>query len=120
MNIALTSEQKNTVLLSMAKLIAAEKSALLEANKTDVEKYHGDDLAMLERLKVDAKKIKEMILSLEQLVADIDPVGNEWYHFTHENGVKINNKTAPFGTVLIIYESRTDVTFEAADITFNS
>jgi glutamate-5-semialdehyde dehydrogenase len=120
MNSALTSQQKNAVLLSMSKLIAAEKSALLEANKTDVEKYHGEDLAMHERLKVGEEKITEMILSLEQLVADVDPVGKELYHFTHENGLKITNKTAPFGTVLIIYESRPDVTVEAAGIAFKS
>lgn len=120
MNIALTSQQKNAVLLSMAKLIRAEKSSLLAANKTDVAQFQGADLAMQERLKVDEVKIKEMILSLEQLVADVDPVGKELYHFTHENGMKITNKTAPFGTVLIIYESRPDVTVEAAGIAFKS
>lgn len=120
MNKALTSQQRNAVLLSMAKLIADENLALLEANKTDVKNYTGDDLAMLDRLKVDEAKIKEMILSLQQLVADADPVGKELYHFTHENGLKITNKTAPFGTVLIIYESRPDVTVEAAGIAFKS
>lgn len=120
MNTTLTSQQRNAVLLSMAKFIAEEKSALLEANKTDVKNYSGDDLAMIDRLKVDEKKIKEMILSLEQLVADVDPVGKELYHFNHENGLKITNKTAPFGTVLIIYESRPDVTVEATGIAFKS
>ncbi|MDO9274195.1 MAG: glutamate-5-semialdehyde dehydrogenase [Lutibacter sp.] len=120
MNKALTSQQRNAVLLSMAKLIADENLALLEANKTDVKNYTGDDLAMLDRLKVDEAKIKEMILSLHQLVDDVDPVGKELYHFTHENGIKITNKTAPFGTVLIIYESRPDVTVEAAGIAFKS
>ena len=120
MNTTLTSQQKNAVLLSMAKLVKAEKSALLEANKMDVENYLGEDLAMLERLKVDEGKITEMILSLQQLVADVDPVGKELCHFTHENGLKISNKTAPFGTVLIIYESRPDVTVEAAGIAFKS
>jgi len=120
MNIALTSQQKNAVLLSMAALIEGEKLALLEANKTDVNNYTGNDLAMADRLKVDEAKIKEMILSLKQLVADVDPVGKELYHFTHENGMKITNKTAPFGTVLIIYESRPDVTVEAAGIAFKS
>ncbi|OGS69912.1 MAG: glutamate-5-semialdehyde dehydrogenase [Flavobacteria bacterium RIFCSPLOWO2_12_FULL_35_11] len=120
MNISLTSQQKNAVLLSMSKLIAAEKSALLQANKTDVAQFQGADLAMQERLKVDEEKIKEMILSLEQLIEDVDPVGKKLYHFTHENGLKITNKTAPFGTVLIIYESRPDVTVEAAGIAFKS
>lgn len=120
MNIALTSQQKNAVLLSMAALIEGEKLALLEANKTDVNNYTGNDLAMADRLKVDEAKIKEMILSLQQLEADVDPVGKELYHFTHENAMKITNKTAPFGTVLIIYESRPDVTVEAAGIAFKS
>jgi len=120
MNMALTSQQRNAVLLSMAKLICDEKLALLKANKTDIKKYVGEDLAMVERLKVDEEKIKEMILSLKQLVADVDPVGKELYNFTHENGLKITNKTAPFGTILIIYESRPDVTVEAAGIAFKS
>lgn len=120
MNMALTSQQRNAVLLSVAKLICDEKLALLKANKTDIKKYVGEDLAMYERLKVDEEKIKEMILSLKQLVADVDPVGKELYNFTHENGLKITNKTAPFGTILIIYESRPDVTVEAAGIAFKS
>ena len=53
-------------------------------------------------------------------MADVDPIGKELYHFTHENGLKITNKTAPFGTVLIIYESRPDVTVEATGIAFKS
>ncbi len=120
MNKALTSQQKNAVLISMAKIITEEKSALLEANKTDVKNYSGDDLAMTDRLKVDNGKISGMILSLRQLVTDVDPIGKELYHFTHENGLKITNKTAPFGTVLIIYESRPDVTVEATGIAFKS
>ena len=62
MNKALTSQQKNAVLISMAKIITEEKSALLEANKTDVKNYSGDDLAMTDRLKVDNGKIDGMIL----------------------------------------------------------
>ena len=120
MNTTLTSQQRNDVLLTMAQLIATEKSAILEANKTDVESYNGDDISMYDRLKVDEEKISGMILSLQQLIADVDPVGKELYHFTHENGMKITNKTAPFGTILIIYESRPDVTVEAAGIAFKS
>ena len=120
MNTTLTSQQRNDVLLTMAQLIADEKSAILEANKTDVESYNGDDISMYDRLKVDEEKISGMILSLQQLIADVDPVGKELYHFTHENGMKITNKTAPFGTILIIYESRPDVTVEAAGIAFKS
>jgi len=120
MNTTLTSQQRNDVLLTMAQLIADEKLAILDVNKLDVESYNGDDISMYDRLKVDEEKISGMILSLQQLIADVDPVGKELYHFTHENGMKITNKTAPFGTILIIYESRPDVTVEAAGIAFKS
>ena len=118
--IGLTAIEKNKVLQSMAGLIASEKEAILQANKLDIANYSGEDLAMYDRLKVDEEKIEGMILSLHQLIEDSDPIGKELYHFTHENGMKITNKTAPFGTVLIIYESRPDVTVEAAGIAFKS
>ena len=120
MNKKLTHKQRNNVLQSMAKLIASESDAILAINKTDVDSYNGEDLAMYDRLKVDDGKIEGMILSLNQLVADTDPLGKELYNFTHNNGMNIVNKTAPFGTVLIIYESRPDVTVEAAGIAFKS
>ncbi|WP_372792557.1 glutamate-5-semialdehyde dehydrogenase [Lutibacter sp.] len=116
----LTYKQRNSVLASMAQLIASERAAILKANKIDVENYAGEDIAMYDRLKVDDSKIEGMILSLQQLIADVDPIGKELYNFTHENGLKMTNKTAPFGTVLIIYESRPDVTVEAGGIAFKS
>lgn len=120
MNKKLTHKERNNVLQTMAKLIALESDAILAVNKTDVDNYNGEDLAMYDRLKVDKAKIDGMILSLDQLVADTDPLGKELYNFTHDNGMNIVNKTAPFGTVLIIYESRPDVTVEAAGIAFKS
>jgi glutamate-5-semialdehyde dehydrogenase len=62
-------------------------------------------------------KIDGMILSLQQLASQEDPVGQ--FVSTHENGL-ISNKTAAFGTILIIYESRPDVTVEAGGIAFKS
>ena len=77
MNTLLTSQERDDVLTTMATLIADERATILAANKTDVDKYDGDDLAMYERLKVNDSKIDGMILSLEQLVADTDPIGRE-------------------------------------------
>jgi glutamate-5-semialdehyde dehydrogenase len=59
---------------------------------------------MEKRLLVDDMKIDGMILSL-QLASQEDPVGQVRFNFTHDNGLKISNKTAAFGTILIIYES---------------
>ncbi|UMB62129.1 glutamate-5-semialdehyde dehydrogenase [Lutibacter sp. A80] len=120
MNAMLTEQQRNNVLLTMAELIQKKQSEILAVNKIEVDAYKGGDLAMYDRLKVDTAKIEGMILSLQQLVADVDPLNKELYNFKHTNGMNIINKTAPFGTVLIIYESRPDVTVEAAGIAFKS
>ena len=116
----LTTTQKNSVLASMIDLLEQEQTAILEANKIDVANCNTHDKALLDRLKVDRFKVTAMIESLQQLLLQDDPVGNELYQYTHANGLNIRNKTAPFGTVLIIYESRPDVTVEAAGIAFKS
>lgn len=120
MSLYLDISQRNAVLNTMAQLINGERNTILEVNKKDLEAYNGDDLAMYDRLKVDDDKIDGMILSLQQLAGQEDPLGLERFNFTHENGMHVSNKTAPFGTVLIIYESRPDVTIEAAAIAFKS
>ncbi len=120
MNTLLTIDERNAVLRSMAKLVEQEKDSILKANKIDLDNYSGDDLAMEDRLKVDDSKIKGMVASLEHLASQEDPVGVERFSFKHENGMQVYNKTASFGTVMIIYESRPDVTVEAAGIAFKS
>lgn len=120
MSLVLSIEKRNAVLTTMSQLVKLEESKILEANQKDLEGYIGKDLAMRDRLKVDASKIEGMILSLNQLEAEQDPLGIERSQFTHENGIQVSNKTAPFGTILIIYESRPDVTIEAAGIAFKS
>lgn len=113
-------EKRNAVLNSMAKLLEQERATVKTINQQDLANYSGDDLAMEKRLLVDDAKIDGMILSLQQLFSQEDPVGQVRFDFTHENGLKIYNKTAAFGTILIIYESRPDVTVEAAGIAFKS
>jgi glutamate-5-semialdehyde dehydrogenase len=113
-------EKRNLVLRSMAKLVEQERSQIILTNQEDLADYDGSDLAMEERLKVDDKKVDEMILSLNQLASQEDPVGVERFYFVHDNGIKVINKTAAFGTILIIYESRPDVTIEAGGIAFKS
>ena len=120
MNKILTISQRNAVLKSMSKLIDKKRGVILDANKIDIEAFAKNDKAMYDRLIVDDTKIDEMIASLNQLVNQKDPVGKELFHFKHENGLDIYNKTASFGTVMIIYESRPDVTIEAGGIAFKS
>ena len=120
MSLMLNIDKRNAVLNSMIEWIKKEKNALLKANRKDLEAYIGDDIAMYDRLKVDNNKIDGMIKSLKELTQLNDPLNIERFQFEHENGLQISNRTAPFGTVLIIYESRPDVTIEAAGIAFKS
>ncbi|MCM5662898.1 glutamate-5-semialdehyde dehydrogenase [Galbibacter mesophilus] len=120
MNKILTISERNNVLETMATLIREEKDAIIKENKKDLDGYSGEDLAMEDRLKVDDAKIDGMIASLKELASQEDPLGKERFHFKHDNGMDVYNKTAPFGTIMIIYESRPDVTVEAAGIAFKS
>ena len=120
MNTLLSIAKRNAVLSRMAELLEQERANLKSINQQDLNNYSGDDLAMEKRLLVDDAKIDGMMLSMQQLASQEDPVGVERFHFTHENGLKIMNKTAAFGTVMIIYESRPDVTVEAGGIAFKS
>ena len=116
----LSIDIRNRVLLEMAALLKANQDQILSANQKDLEGHDQHDMAMYDRLKVDKEKIDSMVLSLEQLANQEDPLGIERFRFTHENGLEIFNKTASFGTVMIIYESRPDVTVEAGGIAFKS
>ncbi|MEN3324688.1 glutamate-5-semialdehyde dehydrogenase [Mariniflexile soesokkakense] len=120
MNTLLNVETRNAVLLRMAELLESEREAIIKINKADLDAYNGDDISMYDRLKVDDSKVDEMIKSATHLASQEDPVGVERFSFKHDNGMQVYNKTASFGTVLIIYESRPDVTVEAAGIAFKS
>ena len=120
MNTILSIEKRNAVLIRMAMLLEQERANLKSINQQDLNNYSGDDLAMEKRLLVDDAKIDGMILSMQQLASQEDPIGVERFNFDHENGMKIINKTAAFGTIMIIYESRPDVTVEAGGIAFKS
>ena len=120
MNTLLSLETRNNVLFTMATLLDTERVAIININKKDINAYKGTDISMLDRLKVNNAKVDEMINAAKHLASQEDPVGVERFSFKHENGMQVYNKTASFGTILIIYESRPDVTVEAAGIAFKS
>ncbi|WP_255575931.1 glutamate-5-semialdehyde dehydrogenase [Aestuariivivens sp. NBU2969] len=120
MNTLLSIEKRNAVLLQMAELLEKERNVIIDINKTDLDAYTGNDISMYDRLKVDDAKVDEMINAVTHLASQDDPVGVERFRFKHDNGMQVYNKTASFGTILIIYESRPDVTVEAAGIAFKS
>lgn len=111
---------KNNVLESMTRILDENRALLLQANKKDLDAFHKEDQAMFDRLILNDKKIDGMITAINEVKAQEDPVNQIISDETLENGLKVTNKTAPFGTIMIIYESRPDVTVEAAVLAFKS
>ncbi|KAB1064795.1 glutamate-5-semialdehyde dehydrogenase [Salibacter halophilus] len=116
----LSEEKKNAVLQSMMDYMEKDKEAIIAANKKDLEAFDRDDQALYDRLVVDSAKVDDMIRAVREVKNQDDPVGKTISDDTLENGLKITNKTAPFGTIMIIYESRPDVTIEAAVLAFKA
>lgn len=114
------SFQKNNVLSTLATLLKLRSDEIIHANEADMEAYPDIDASMRDRLKVDNKKIDGMIQSLVEVADQPDPEGKILYHHIREDKLCIENRTVPFGTILIIYESRPDVTIEAAATAFKA
>ena len=116
----LNTDIKNKVLDSMINIIDQRRDEILEANKKDLEAFNRDDQALYDRLVVNDNKIAGMIQAIQEVRNQDDPVSQEISNVTLDSGLNIINKTAPFGTILIIYESRPDVTIEAAVLAFKA
>ncbi len=111
-----SAEQKNRGLLAMADEIVAGAPAILEANARDVAKATADGLskAMIDRLTLDTKRLTAMADGIRQVAALPDPVGEKIREWTRPNGLRISKVRVPIGVVGIIYESRPNVTSDAA------
>ncbi len=116
----LSLAQRNGVLEEMIQLLDTNRAQLISANKKDLDAFDPSDRAMYDRLIMNDHKIDGMITAVKDIHADADPIGVSRYNWTHPNGMEVHNKTAPFGTIMIIYESRPDVTIEAAVVAFKS
>jgi glutamate-5-semialdehyde dehydrogenase len=118
----LTTAEKNRCLLAMADALEQQAEALKEANAKDmvVGQQLGLSGAMLERLKLDDKRIKSMAQGLREVAALPDPVGRLLDERTRPNGLKLKKVATPIGVVVIIYESRPNVTADAASLCFKT
>lgn len=116
----LDTNTKNNVLQSMMNIIDKKRADILAANKKDLDAFERDDQALYDRLVVDQGKIDGMIQAIKEVKAQEDPVGKNISELKLENGLEVINKTDPFGTIMIIYESRPDVTIEAAVLAFKA
>ena len=116
------SAAKNAALLRLADLIHANQAALFAANQQDLEngKQKGLSEAMLDRLKITEDSLKTMIEGLHQIAALSDPVGEMDEFRLRPNGLRIGKMRVPLGVIGIIYESRPNVTVDAAALCLKS
>ena len=112
---ALTTEEKNAALNAMADALLAHETQILEANALDMEAARGTvSNVMLDRLKLTAERIAGMAKGIREVAALPDPVGHLLEEHTRADGLVIQRVSVPMGVIGIIYESRPNVTSDAA------
>ena len=118
----LTTAEKNAGLLAMADALERNGPAIKEANGKDMAAgaQSGLSAAMLDRLRLDEKRISGMAKGLREVAALPDPVGRILDDRTRPNGLRLQKISTPIGVVVIIYESRPNVTADAASLCFKS
>ncbi len=116
------TQKKNEALLSMAASLKKHQDAILAANALDIAaaKEKGTSAAFIERLTLTEKRIDSMAEGLEQVASLPDPIGTALDEWTRPNGLKIVKRRVPLGVIGIIYESRPNVTADAAALCLKS
>ncbi|QWD98737.1 glutamate-5-semialdehyde dehydrogenase [Polynucleobacter sp. MG-5-Ahmo-C2] len=117
-----SAEQKNQALLHIAKLVRQKADEIQKVNLQDVEraKGNGQDAAFIDRLTMTPKTIETMALGLEQIVSLDDPIGKISSFQKQASGIEIAQMRVPLGVIGIIYESRPNVTIDAAALCLKS
>jgi len=118
----LNGAARSAALRRIAALIRDRRDALLKANALDVEAAQKSDLqpALVERLKLNDKRVAAMAEGVEQIAAQVDPVGQTIEGYVRPNGLRIQKMRVPIGVVLFFYESRPNVTSDAAALCLKS
>ena len=118
----LTAAEKNAGLLAMATALEQNGAALKQANAVDMEAAANSGLpvAMLDRLRLDDQRIAAMARGLREVAALPDPVGRILDERVRPNGLKLQKISTPIGVVMIVYESRPNVTADAASLCWKS
>src|SRR5438874_12122255 len=118
----LTTAEKNECLVAMADALEQNREDIRKANARDMDgaAQMALSVAMLDRLKLDDKRIAAMAKGLREVAALPDPVGRVLDERVRPNGLKLQKISTPIGVVVIIYESRPNVTADAASLCFKS
>ena len=111
-----SSEKKNAALLAMAESLLDKKDSILAANALDLDagEKNGLSEAMLDRLRLDHKRLEAMASGIRTAASLPDPVGRVLKEWSKENGLTFQKMSVPIGVIGIIYESRPNVTSDAA------
>ena len=116
-----SAEQKNQALLAMAAALEDQCAAILKANETDLENARGTvPDVMLDRLRLSEERVAGMARGIREAAALPDPVGRTLSEETRPNGLVLQKVTVPMGVIAIIYESRPNVTSDAAALALKS
>jgi len=117
-----TPEQKNRALLAAADALRAHRHKILAANERDMQDARARDLstAMLDRLRLDDRRIVAMATGLEEIAKLADPIGTVLAEWKRPNGMVIQRLRVPLGVIGIIYESRPNVTADAGALCLKS
>lgn len=117
----LTEAQKNNALLKMADALVSNTDKILAANRIDIEKARGSvSSVMIDRLMLNADRIAAMAEGIRAVAKLPDPVGLTLDDFTRDDGLRITKVSVPVGVIAIIYESRPNVTSDAAALAIKS
>jgi glutamate-5-semialdehyde dehydrogenase len=118
----LTAEQKRRALNAMANQLRLNQSDIISENKKDLEAAAQNNLsdAMIDRLMLDSERIESIAEALEQIAEQNDPVGETRHSYKLENGLQVKKLSIPLGVVAMIYESRPNVTADAAALCFKA
>ena len=117
-----SAEQKNQALLHIAKLVRQRVTEIQKVNQVDVERAQsaGQEAAFIDRLTMTPKTIETMALGLEQIVTLEDPIGKISTFKKQASGIELGQMRVPLGVIGIIYESRPNVTIDAAALCLKS
>ena len=117
----LTTQEKNQALLAMADTLLSHQEDILTANAADLEAAKGTVAqVMLDRLLLNEQRIAAMAQGIREVAALPDPVGRTLAEHTRPDGLKIQKVSVPMGVIAIIYESRPNVTSDAAALALKS
>ncbi len=116
----LSTETKNRILTEAAEALVARSAEIIQANQKDLKAAHKLSAAMIDRLTLDKKRIAETADGLREVAALPDPVGETVSACTRPNGLEVSRVRIPLGVIAIVYESRPNVTVDAAGLCLKS